>query len=501
MKPIAPNNSRFVLLVALCLALAGCSPPAEDAPPAPQAGFLAAAALNADLDQFQGELEGRFAYLRAGNPDYRSAINAIRAKGQNGMSIVDLGNELLRVRGLFIDCHADIQGYELQPGFLPFRIDIVGERYAAVLPDRSAFVEPSFPFISKIDGRLLAEWVDLLRPIIAKGSPQYIRCTMLRYLQFIRFARSVARIEDGSGLTAEFESRDGGSRVTRHLAIASAWSAGGRWPDRPSRLLASNIGYLRITDWDENGSAEISRWMPQFSGTTGLIVDIRENPGGARNVGEELFAYLARAAGKPRVANAAKYRLYRDFGPDYLDSRNMHKEDWPGWTADERVAIAEFRSSFQPEWQVPENEFSDWHFWLPCKRPDSTAYDYPRPVVFLMNEKCFSASDVLLSAVKGLPNVTLIGGPSGGGSGAPVYSTLSNSQLRPYLSSMVSFQRSGLLLDGHGVEPDVALEPDPEYYLQNGPDPVLEFAEQWIRQPWSRQRPYRPKSLFFNARR
>ncbi len=467
-------------LAALVLACAGCGPTADDSTLPVQNGRLTAAALNADLDQFQRLLEEQFAYLRAGDADYLGAIQAIREQGRDGMSVVEFGTELLRVRGQFIDCHGDIFGFDYPSGYLPFRLDIVGGRTVAFLSDRSSFVDPSHPFITGIDDRSMAEWLDLLQPIIARGSPQYIRSRMLHYLQTIVFARSVAGIDESQSVTVELESRDGSSRVTRKLAVAADWPETQRWPDQPSRILSSNIAYLRIKDWDETGSAEISRWMPRFPGSAGLVVDIRENPGGSRNVGEELFDYLARAAGKPRVANAARYRLCPEFGTDYLASRNMHKEDWNGWNADEREAIDVFRAAFRPEWQVPENEFSDWHYWLPGKRANATAYDYSRPVVFLMNEKCFSASDVILSAVKGWPNVTLIGGPSGGGSGAPLLSTLGNSGLQPFLSSMASFQSSGLLFDGHGVEPDVYLQPAPEFFLKNGPDEVLEFAVQRI---------------------
>ena len=101
-----------------------------------------------------------------------------------------------------------------------------------------------------------------------------------------------------------------------------------------------------------------------------------------------------------------------------------------------------------------------------------------------MSLKCASASDVILSAVKGLPNVTLIGESSMGSSGARVITTLRNSGLDLYLSSMASFQNNGLLYDSNGVEPDIHLVPNAEYYLQNGPDRVLRYAVQHVlRQP------------------
>jgi hypothetical protein len=41
---------------------------------------------------------------------------------------------------------------------------------------------------------------------------------------------------------------------------------------------------------------------------------------------------------------------------------------------------------------------------------------------------------------------------------------------------MVSFQSSGRLFDGHGVEPDVVVRPEPEFFLIGGRDAALQRA-------------------------
>ena len=78
---------------------------------------------------------------------------------------------------------------------------------------------------------------------------------------------------------------------------------------------------------------------------------------------------------------------------------------------------------------------------------------FDRPVVVLMNGNCFSATDVFLSGLKGLPNVTLVGTASGGG------------RIRVRLGTMISFQSDGRMFDTHGVEPDVRVEPTPESFI------------------------------------
>ena len=136
--------------------------------------------------------------------------------------------------------------------------------------------------------------------------------------------------------------------------------------------------------------------------------------------------------------------------------------------------------TYEPEWIVPESDFSDWHFWVLSKTSKPDAYDYQGQIIFLMDKTCWSASDVILSSVKGLPNVTLIGEPSIGASGARIITTLRNSGLDLYLSSMASFQNTGLLFETNGVEPDIYLEPRHEFFLQDGDDRVLRYAIQRI---------------------
>jgi C-terminal processing protease CtpA/Prc len=98
-----------------------------------------------------------------------------------------------------------------------------------------------------------------------------------------------------------------------------------------------------------------------------------------------------------------------------------------------------------------------------------------KPVLILMNAKCFSATDVFLSGVKGLPNVTLLGTPTSGGSANVNTVSLGETPIRVRLGTIVSFQSSGKLFDGVGVEPDVLIEPEPDFFI-GGRDNQLDGA-------------------------
>jgi len=92
-----------------------------------------------------------------------------------------------------------------------------------------------------------------------------------------------------------------------------------------------------------------------------------------------------------------------------------------------------------------------------------------------------SATDNFLGALKGQPNVTLLGTTSGGGSGRMTGYTLPNTGLALTFCQMASFRANGELFDGRGVAPDVMLEPKPEDHLANTGDSVLEAALKRLR--------------------
>ena len=257
----------------------------------------------------------------------------------------------------------------------------------------------------------------------------------------------------------------------------AAGGAGGAWPRTENGVIDGNVGYLRITSMGDAADQDVLTWMPKFKDTRGLIIDVRGNGGGLRGPLRSLFPYVMSETAAPRVVNAAKFRLHPEYGDDHLGgSRFMYVEPSPEWTAAERASIAAFKRTFTPEWTPPADHFSDWHYLVMSRRTNPRAYVYGRPVIVLLDEKCFSATDIFLSAFKGWPNVTLMGSASGGGSARQVPVSLPVSRLGMTLASMASFQWTGQLYDTRGIQPDVVVHPDPTYFLVGGRDNVLEEA-------------------------
>jgi C-terminal processing protease CtpA/Prc len=96
-------------------------------------------------------------------------------------------------------------------------------------------------------------------------------------------------------------------------------------------------------------------------------------------------------------------------------------------------------------------------------------------VVILMKRGNFSATDIFLGAFKGFKNITLMGRPSGGGSGCTQNYRLDHSEIRIYLSRMASFQPNGQLYDGNGIQPDILVEPAPTDFIGQS-DTMLDEA-------------------------
>jgi C-terminal processing protease CtpA/Prc len=224
--------------------------------------------------------------------------------------------------------------------------------------------------------------------------------------------------------------------------------------------------------------------MHSFRDTQGLIIDVRGNGGGSRDALRTLFPYFMKPDHLPRVANVAKYRLQpgdpAGAKEGYLANRYLFPITYSGWTNADREAIRRFAAQFKPQWDPPEGAFSDWHYMLLHPFDADQHYHYDRPVVLLIDSHCFSATDIFVGAFNGWPNVTLLGTPTGGGSGRSQVHVLPNSQVAVQLSTMASFQPNGQLYDGNGIAPARIAKPSLDDLLGKS-DSLREKAVIWIK--------------------
>lgn len=436
-----------------------------------------------DIDAFEDILRNRWSYFRAsdqslirgGDVDFATALSKLRNQCQQPMPRHEFSLHLMRIIALGIDGHASVSHLELPGGYTPFLVEPSQSRFVALRPDRNGFLDDRHPFIDQIDGNPLQKWLEAASQLVSNGSPQFVRRHSLRYLRDIIWVRRGLGLKTDTPLRVRLVSGDRKSTREIELAAAVKRPLYGQWPRSTSRLLGGNIGYVRLRKMSDQAEAEVHRRMKQFRNTRGLIIDVRDNSGGTRGPLRALSAYLLSADDTPRVVNVARYRLHPERDADHLHARFLFPADSAHWSTAERRAITEFADTFQPRWEPPPSEFSSPHYMVLSPLDHSDVYLYERSVVVLMNEKCFSATDIFLAGLKGCRNVTLIGTPSSGGSARSERHKLSNSDIDVTVGSMVSWQINGQLFDGHGVQPDITVEPDPEYFI-GGADRALARA-------------------------
>ena len=464
----------------------------QSAAPGQRGGATANARLDqsvatAVLTQLQQTLKDRWAYYQAGNADFDRFFELTLQQARKGQFSGARGLQqfqavLSRLIGQGIDGHARIEvaGAQTDGPFLPFLIRPIGDRYVAFKPDRSGFLDADAPFITHLGANAtemisVDTLIEQLRPYSPQGSVQYCRHQALRLARRVGLWKNLLNIKIGNQLTVKLQGQAPTSSdpPTRTLSLAQQFPLYGSFPRHGSQILENQIGYLRIAAMDEQAVADIQSWMPRFQNTRGLIIDVRGNGGGRRTPLLAIASVLMQPQAPAIVVNAAKYRLHPDFGESHLQNRFLYPTDSPHWNHPERQAIAAFVQDFAPEWNPAVDQFSEWHYMVLSQRAGQDSYHYDRPVVVLVDDRCFSATDIFLAGMKQLPGVTLLGTPSGGGSARSVSRQLGPVRVR--LASMASFQPDGKLFDGHGVKPNVIAHPSPAFFI-GGEDRVLATA-------------------------
>ena len=196
---------------------------------------------------------------------------------------------------------------------------------------------------------------------------------------------------------------------------------------------------------------------------------VRGNGGDSSAPQRPLFPYFMKPDEPPAVTSVAALRLRKGDDPrnpnGFLGNRWLYPAAWDAWTTAERSAIDALARRFDPEWKPPDSQFSDWHYFVLNRDLNSKAYHYDKPVVVLMDNDCFSATDIFLAAMKGRAGIKLVGEPSSGGSGRAAGVPLRGAGIEVMLSTMASFRTDGKLFDTRGVDPDDVMTPQLEDVL------------------------------------
>lgn len=181
-----------------------------------------------------------------------------------------------------------------------------------------------------------------------------------------------------------------------------------------------NIGYIIIntfsgtinggTNLTDNRYSMIDTIIEEFKDKDGIVIDVRWNGGG----------------------------------------NSLNAETVASRFADEKRLAGRHRSKSGPG----RNDFSDWLNWY--IEPNG-AYQYTKPVVVLTSRQTSSAAEDYIMYIQVLPNVTIVGDTTGGGTGSPVFRELPNGWTYR-LSTSYAETADNKLVDSKGIVPDITIQ-------------------------------------------
>lgn len=262
----------------------------------------------ADLDRLRALLDTRFATRDLRGLDPKALVAEAEARLPERIGRSDFALVVERLVARFGDGHAGVEGIRdhlVEGGFLPFLAEPAGDRIVAVRTDRSGLVDPAHPYLAKLDGRDVEAWRRVAAPLVANGSPAFVRRRTTRLLRHVPHLRREMGLPARDRLEVVLASGNG---ETRTLAMDSANRRPlyGAWPRTESRLLDGNVGYLRLDAMrdDPEFLDAIDARMAEFRDTRGLVVDLRGNGGGTRHALLRFLPYLL-APDEVVIANVA----------------------------------------------------------------------------------------------------------------------------------------------------------------------------------------------------
>ncbi|MCC7387144.1 MAG: hypothetical protein IT431_00095 [Phycisphaerales bacterium] len=468
------------------------------------------ATVHAMLDELGVLLETRHAYSVAGGVDVAGAIarakDALPADRAGGAAVV---REVQRVLALSGDGHARVggmigmaaEGLDGGPD-LPFVVVALepraGGRIIAVEDRGGRLLDPSHPYLVAIDGVEIERWLEVAAEIAPGGSEQSERYGACRAMRSPGWIRDRLGLASGPAAIVTLESGEGTRRELRAGTVPTQPREFRKGAVGQSARLSAGIAYIpiaRMFNPDDRADPrardeyqKIERALRGAESASGIVIDIRGNRGGSRDILHLVASALMAPDHPPVVYSAARALMWPGRDPGEVErklaGRYLHPVDSDRWSDAERGAIGAFLARFRPEAALPDDRFGPLHVSVlsPGGEGAGTLAGSlaGKPVVVLMDETCISAADVFLAALGELPQVTLMGRPSRGASGM-TEDHLIRGPVEIGLASMVSFMPDGRVFDWHGVTPDIAAELTPEDFTRAGRDTALEAALERLR--------------------
>lgn len=451
-----------------------------------------------DFNDFKRIIKTESSYYQLSDYDFESHFDKIQKVilESDSIPVYYLAHEFEKIISQTIDRHAHVRmrnfdksKYETLDNYLPFAVAPYEDKVLALMPiektNEYKFYIEHYPFIKSINGIDVKTFLDTYSyrtstsPVRAKLEEDLRNFKNIGELYF----RNNKILPDSLNIVFTDGENDKQlkmplSRKKHHWVSLGSF----RYSDIQYQMameedfdfnsldkwLSDSIAYIGIPHMISyerypEFPAYLNSTIEKYRNSKALIIDLRGNGGGTRDILNTFSGYFIGKDQSPWVANVAYVRCDQSLNEDIssMQSRYLYNYHSSFLTNRDREAIDTFNETFKTEVNFDKEKFSS-PFYMVLK---SGCEPLDCPVYLLVNEECFSATSVFTSAFKGVENVTIVGVTTNGSSGRSQKYILDNSKIEIKLSTMLSFQRNGKTLDGNGTEPDMEIDKDMEQIL------------------------------------
>lgn len=450
------------------------------------------------FEELATRIDDYSSYFFVKTHEIREAALKLKARIKHGPASLDkaqLTDDFARIVARLGDRHAYVKYRDLKdvPHALidkrfPFSLShhkgkVLGLKHKG--SNKYEYLYPATPYVTKIKGMPVMEFLKLYSYAhVAAPIDSFLHRGLSNLDRVGRLFYSNEETATTT-LTAEFSNADGSVTTSHTFTLGTSGKRYRSDVENTARkahlkviaqtpdfsLLKSklgtdeNIGYLLIPRmYNYSDVAGLKTFFTtaiesDFSATKALIIDLRYNTGGKRDILRHLIPYFIKTE-DPLVLNKAYLRKATGLPKSTMNSRGLYQKSSSEFGAAEVEAINKFNEFFVPSEKI--RDFSKFHeaFYMVLKKGAKT---YDKQVYLLVNEVTFSAASVFTAAVKGFRNVTIVGIKTDASSGNSkrkklgVLSDGSWSRIEVKNSTMVSYQKDGKLFDGYGTEPDIKI--------------------------------------------
>ena len=270
---------------------------------------------------------------------------------------------------------------------------------------------------------------DRFRPMaIAAGDQASFISVVREMLSTLHDQHLVIRNPAG-GVTPTY---DPGYFVNWDRAVWQQYIARGTWtPGRGDwgHGTLNGTAYIVIGAWNGTNfsASDFDAILENYRNAPRLIIDVRMNGGGDDQIAFQVAGRFATSSVTTGYFKIRRGPGHSDFGP--LTTRTL---------------------SPRGSWQ------------------------YTRPVLVLIGRRCLSSNESFISAMRQLPNVTLVGDRTGGGSANPETFPLAGGWSYT-VSRWIEYTADMEVIEDVGIAPQVVVPASPADFAQ-GRDPVLDWA-------------------------